>query len=106
MPRRPNNIIDEFKLDMMEDENDEIMSSDYDGNDYNVERSGETLEETTTRAYKHVLCDLLKLRNYEARRVLRLCPGLLTMRGSRSAEQVVTLLSKMGESTKSIARDR
>lgn len=38
--------------------------------------------------------------------VLRNCPGLLTARGSKNAQHVVTLLAKMGVSQKSLARDK
>lgn len=69
-------------------------------------RNGETLEETITRSLKVLLCGSLKLRKYDARKVLRTSPGLLTMKGSRSAEQVVNLLCTLGVSTKSIARDK
>lgn len=68
--------------------------------------NGESLEETMDRAFVGVLCGTLNLRKYDARKVLRNCPGLLTMRGSRSAEQIVTVLSKLGVSANSIARDK
>jgi len=68
--------------------------------------NGESLQETMDRAFAGVLCGTLKLRKYDARKVLRNCPGLLTMRGSRSAEQVVDMLSRLEVSTNSIARDK
>jgi hypothetical protein len=70
------------------------------------EANGETLQETLDRSLVGLLCGTLKLRKYDARKVLRNCPGLLTMRGSRQAEQVVQLLSKLGVSANSIARDK
>jgi hypothetical protein len=71
-------------------------------NDHN----GETLQETLDRSLVGLLCGTLGLRKYDARKVLRNCPGLLTMRGSRSAEQVILLLSRLGVSASSIARDK
>jgi hypothetical protein len=71
-------------------------------NDHN----GETLQETLDRSLVGLLCGTLGLRKYDARKVLRNCPGLLTMRGSRSAEQVIMLLSRLGVSANSIARDK
>jgi hypothetical protein len=71
-----------------------------------VELSGETLEETLSRAFSNLLCGTFKLRKYDARKVLRSSPGLLTMRGSRNAENVVSMLSKMGVSASSIGRDK
>jgi mTERF len=67
---------------------------------------GETIEETVQRALSELLCTTLKLRRYDARKVLRSCPGLLTKRGSRSAYQVVAAMAKLGVSTSSIARDK
>jgi len=75
-----------------------------DGKDY--DSKGESLEDTMDRAFVRVLCGTLRLRKYDARKVLRNCPGLLTMRGSRSAEQVVNIMSSLGISTNSIARDK
>jgi len=76
------------------------------GGDDTESSGGETLEETTQRAFTGLLCKTLKLRRYDARKVLRNCPGLLTMRGSRSSLQVVKLMTKLGVSTGSIARDK
>lgn len=53
-----------------------------------------------------LLSDTLKLRKYDARKVLRTCPGLLTGHGSKSAEEVVTLMSSLGVSAKSLGRDK
>ena len=73
-------------------------------NDESLE--GETVEETVQRALSGLLCGTLKLRRYDARKVVRNCPGLLTKRGSRSAHQVVAAMSKLGVSASSIARDK
>ncbi|CAB9497827.1 mitochondrial transcription termination [Seminavis robusta] len=70
------------------------------------ELGGETLEETVQRALSGLLCTTLKLRRYDARKVLRNSPGLLTKRGSTSAQQVVAAMAKVGVSTSSIARDK
>jgi len=48
----------------------------------------------------------LKLRRYDARAVLRSCPGLLSKGGARSAMQVVVLMRSLGVSTTSLARDK
>ena len=53
-----------------------------------------------------LLSDTLKLRKYDARKVLRTCPGLLTGHGSKSAVEVVTLMSSLGASAKSLGRDK
>lgn len=76
------------------------------GNSSVTELNGETLEETLSRAYSNLLCGDFKLRKYDARKVLRSSPGLLTMRGSRNAAHVVSMLSKLGVSASSIARDK
>ena len=67
---------------------------------------GETVEETLERALSDILCGSLQLRRYDARKVLRNCPGLLTKRGSRSAQHVVATMVKLGVSTSSMARDK
>lgn len=67
---------------------------------------GETVEETLQRSLSDLLCTTLKLRKYDARKVLRNSPGLLTKRGSISANQVVAAMAKLGVSTSSIARDK
>ncbi|KAL7536663.1 hypothetical protein ACHAWF_005527 [Thalassiosira exigua] len=65
-----------------------------------------TLEETLDRAFVRLLGETLKLRRYDARKVLRASPGLLTSKGSVSAIQVVDLMVSLGSSTNSIARDK
>jgi len=69
-------------------------------------RRGSTLNETLGRAYFGLLSRTLKLRRYDARKVLRTCPGLLTKQGSKSAEEIVTLLSSLGVSASSLAREK
>jgi len=68
--------------------------------------SGETLEQTLLRSFKGLLLNTLGLRKYDARKVLRDCPGLLSVRGSKSALQIVAMMTKLGVSTSSIARDK
>lgn len=68
--------------------------------------SGETLEETLGRSFQGTLMTTLGLRKYDARKVLRNCPGLLTARGSKSAVQIVSMMTHMGVSTSAIARDK
>jgi len=68
-------------------------------------RRSYTLEETLDRVFG-LLSDTLKLRRYDARKVLRASPGLLTSKGSVSAVQVVNLMVSLGSSTNSIARDK
>jgi len=65
-----------------------------------------TLEETVDRVLNRTLCGVLGLRKYDARKVLRLCPGLLTNRGSMSAEQVIDLLFSLGSSYTALAREK
>jgi hypothetical protein len=67
---------------------------------------GETLEETMIRAFDGVLLKTLKLRRYDARKMLRTCPGLLTLKGSKRAEQVVTLMTSLGVSVSAISREK
>jgi hypothetical protein len=67
---------------------------------------GETLEETMIRAFDGVLLTTLKLRRYDARKILRTCPGLLTLKGSKRAEQVVTLMTSLGVSVSAISREK
>lgn len=38
--------------------------------------------------------------------MLRNCPGLLTVRGSKNAKQIITLLASLGVSKRSLARDK
>ena len=68
----------------------------------------ETLEETLERSLKG-LCPPLSDSDdttYDARKVVRTCPGLLSVRGSKSAVQVVTIMTKLGVSSKSLSRDK
>jgi len=67
---------------------------------------GETLEDTMNRSYFGVLCSTINLRKYDARKVLRTCPGLLTKRGSISSEEVVSILCNLGVSPTSLGRDK
>lgn len=72
-----------------------------------IKNNGETLQETLDRAFVGLLMGpTLNLRKYDARKVLRNTPGLLTMKGSRSATDIVTLLTRLGVSANSIARDK
>jgi hypothetical protein len=67
---------------------------------------GETLEETLDRVMT-LLAGTLGLRRYDARKVLRSCPGLLTVRGSKRAEQTIQMLTTtLKVSACSIARDK
>jgi len=68
--------------------------------------SGKTLEETIETSFEGLLQTTLGLKRYDARKVLRLCPGLLTKRGSKRAEDIVSLMRGMGVSLKSLVRDR
>ena len=65
-----------------------------------------SLEETLNRAFVGLLGDTLRLRRYDARKVLRATSGLLTPRGSASAVQVVNLMVGLGSSANAIARDK
>lgn len=67
---------------------------------------GVTLEETLKRSYGGLLFNTLRLRKYDARKVLRTCPGLLTKRGAIGGEKMIELLTSLGTSTKSLARDK
>ncbi len=69
-------------------------------------RTPVSLEQTLERAFVNLLGERLKLRRYDARKVLRTCPGLLTHKGSKSANQVVNLMVSLGSSTNSLARDK
>lgn len=70
------------------------------------ERKTSDLEETLDRAFVGLLCGSLRLRRYDARKVLRASPGLLSSNGSFSAEQVVNLMITLGSSANSLARDK
>lgn len=67
---------------------------------------GETLKETLHRVLVDLLCGTLGLRRYEARKVLRRTPGLLTMRGSKSALDMVALFVQLSVSAKSLSRNQ
>jgi len=73
-----------------------------------VSERGESfsLEETLDRALVRLLGETLKLRRYDARKVLRSSTGLLTSKGSTSAVQVVELMVSLGSSTNAMARDK
>lgn len=75
-------------------------------NDGAAVRTSVSLEQTLERAFVNLLGQRLKLRRYDARKVLRTCPGLLTSKGSKSANQVVNLMVSLGSSTNSLARDK
>jgi mTERF len=77
-----------------------------DDDDDSGKSGGDTLEETLNRAFSGLLCTTLQLRRYDARKVLRSTPGLLSKRGSKAAMQVVAMLSQTGVSTSSMARDK
>lgn len=76
------------------------------GETLDTEVGGETIEETIRRAFEQVLLNTLKLRRYDARKVVRACPGLLTLKGSKRAESVVTLMTSLGVSVSAIAREK
>jgi hypothetical protein len=65
---------------------------------------GETLETTLTRVL-NLLGETLRLRRYDARKLIRTCPGLLTVRRSKAAEQVVIIMSRLGVSANALSRD-
>ena len=77
-----------------------------DGKEREVDSDGETIEETVRRAFEELLLTNLKLRKYDARKVIRSCPGLLTMKGSKRAESVLTLMVSLGVSGSAIAREK
>jgi len=66
----------------------------------------ESLEETLERSLKGLLQKTLGLRRYDARKVLRQCPTLLTVRGSKSAVQIIKMMTTTGVSTSSLSRDK
>ncbi|KAL3799852.1 hypothetical protein ACHAWO_009973 [Cyclotella atomus] len=74
--------------------------------DFGPDQKGFTLAEALESALVGLLGDTLNLRRYDARKVLRACPGLLTSRGSESAQKVVNLMVSLGSSTNAIARDK
>lgn len=71
-----------------------------------VRRKSLALDETLDKAFVGLLGEKLNLRRYDARKVLRASPGLLTSKGAASAVQVVNLMVSLGSSTNSIARDK
>eukprot|EP00522_Entomoneis_paludosa_P010930 CAMPEP_0172459308 /NCGR_PEP_ID=MMETSP1065-20121228/31971_1 /TAXON_ID=265537 /ORGANISM="Amphiprora paludosa, Strain CCMP125" /LENGTH=786 /DNA_ID=CAMNT_0013213935 /DNA_START=122 /DNA_END=2482 /DNA_ORIENTATION=- len=96
-PRRNSN-------DEIMDGADEKSMDDNDTEDYS-DVNGECLDDTVDRVFK-ILCVTLKLRQYDARKIVRASPGLLTMRGSKSAEAMVSLFHRMGVSHTALARDK
>lgn len=68
--------------------------------------AGDTLEDTLSRSFVGLLQNDLGLRKYDARKVLRGCPGLLSARGSQAAVQIVIMMTKLGVSKNSIGRDK
>ncbi|KAK1746985.1 hypothetical protein QTG54_002329 [Skeletonema marinoi] len=85
---------------------DSVIGTDGDATAAAVVRTSVSLEQTLERAFVNLLGERLKLRRYDARKVLRTCPGLLTSKGSKSADQVVSLMVSLGTSTNSLARDK
>ena len=72
---------------------------------------GQSLQETLDHVFVGLLMGRnqtheLKLRKYDARKVLRNTPGILTVRGSQSAIQMVQLLINLGVSSNSLSRDK
>ncbi|KAL9184169.1 hypothetical protein ACHAXT_002255 [Thalassiosira profunda] len=76
------------------------------GEDTKAKRKSFALAETLDKAFVGLLGETLGLRRYDARKVLRASPGLLTSKGSASAVQVIDLMVSLGSSTNSIARDK
>jgi hypothetical protein len=92
--RTDNAIIQRTTTDRKTDRGGELHQSSY------------SLEEIMNRVFVGLLSDTLKLRRYDARKVLRATTGLLTPKGSTSAVQVVTLMMSLGSSSNAIARDK
>jgi mTERF len=72
---------------------------------------GQSLQEILDRVFLGLLMGRngpheLKLRKYDARKLLRNTPGILTVRGSESAIQMVQLLISLGVSSNSLSRDK
>lgn len=61
---------------------------------------------TVPRILHVLLIDTLGLRKYDARKVLRNAPGLLTNMGSQNALGVVDLMTSLGVSSNSLSRDK
>jgi len=66
----------------------------------------QTVYDASKQVLRLLLCDSLGLRKYDARKIIRSCPGLLTSRGSHSAEQVIELMTSLGVSHSALARDK
>lgn len=66
----------------------------------------DTLEDTLQRSFVTLLQEDLRLRKYDARKIVRSCPGLLSIRGSNAAVQNVNMMTKLGATKNSIARDK
>merc|ERR1712238_364208 len=64
---------------------------------------GEVLDDILSQTYFGLLCQTLNLRKYDARKVLRMSPGLLTKKG-KSALEVITILSSLGVEPTSLVR--
>jgi hypothetical protein len=88
---------------MMPRKSDLEQTADTSSSDDNT---GESLEETLERTLNGILMQTLGLRKYDARKVLRCCPGLLSVRGSRNAEQIMAMMTKLGVTENSVARDK
>lgn len=88
-----------FSVDLPNEEGDSLAGG-------RTVQLGDSLEDLLRLVFHELLTTTLKLRRYDARAVLRSCPGLLTKRGSRSAVQVVALMRSLGVSTSSLARDK
>jgi len=73
--------------------------------DDSLKSNGETLEDTLERV-TGILRGALKLKTADTRRIIRDTPGLLTMRGSKSAEEIIVMMSRLQVTTKSLARNR
>merc|ERR1712157_297256 len=63
-----------------------------------------TLKDIIDDVLNEILCGLLHLRRYDARKILRTCPGLITVKGSKKAYSILRLFSSLGVSYKSLAR--
>jgi hypothetical protein len=66
----------------------------------------ESVEETMHRVMTSILDERLQLRRYDARKVVRSCPGLMTVKGSKAAKETVDLLCSLGVSGTSLARNK
>jgi len=83
-----------------------VENHDHDEHEHDDMDHDESLEETLERSLKGLLQQTLGLRRYDARKVLRQCPTLVTVRGSKSAVQIMTMMTSMGVSTSSLKRDK